>query len=97
MNDLDRAVTAANATVHQINETPAGRRTAGVPPWQAGHLLQPGPAYSWRTTGDPGLMEIWHHGQAVGTVALLPGFVARRAVLMDLIIDHLNHPQGEQQ
>jgi hypothetical protein len=40
--------------------------------------------------GDPGLFELWTDGQAVGTVALLPTFVERRAVLMDAICDHLN-------
>ena len=46
--------------------------------------------WSWRSTGDPGMFEMWRDGTAVGELSLLPGHVDRRAVLLDQIIDHLN-------
>ena len=48
------------------------------------------PEWSWRTTGDPGMLELWHNGTCVGVLSLLPGHVEHRAVLMDTIVDHLN-------
>lgn len=86
------AIRAAQATVAQIRATPAGDRTPGVPPWQAGRLLEPGPPWSWRSTGDPGMFEIWTDGEPVAVLSILPGHIARRAVLLDSIVDHLNHP-----
>lgn len=58
------------------------------------NLTAPKPEWSWRTTSDPGQLIIWRHGESVGSVCLLPGHVEHRAVLMDLIIKHLNDQGG---
>lgn len=79
---------AIRKTIDDIK--PQGDPVPGVPPWQGGRLLAPGPAWSWRSTGDPGMFELWRDGQAVGTLSLLPGHVQHRAVLLDTIVDHLN-------
>lgn len=50
------------------------------------------PDWSWRSTGDPGLFELRIDGETVGIITLLPGHVQHRAVLLDLIVDHLNQP-----
>lgn len=47
-------------------------------------------AWSWRSTGDPGRFELWHNGESVGMLSVLPGHIERRAVLLDTIVDHLN-------
>lgn len=75
---------------NRIHATPAGDRLPGVPPWQAGRLLQPGPPWSWRSTDDPGRFEIWWHGESVAMLTVLPGHIERRAVLLDTIVNHLN-------
>lgn len=53
-------------------------------------LLAPGLEWSWRSTGDPGLFEIWRNGEAVAMFSVLPGHIEHRAVFLDHLIDHLN-------
>ena len=73
-------------------KAPTGQRIAsGRNTWQGGRLVTR-PAWSWRTTNDPGLLQLWHDDEAVGMLSLLSGHVEHRAVLMDLIVEHLNHP-----
>lgn len=48
------------------------------------------PEWSWRSTADPCSFELWRHGESVGMLTVLPGHIERRAVLLDLIVDHLN-------
>jgi hypothetical protein len=46
--------------------------------------------WSWRSSDDPGLFWLWHHGRECGCVSLEPDKVTRRAVLMDSIVKYLN-------
>ena len=48
-------------------------------------------AWSWRSTGDPGRFELWHHGEPVAMLSVLPGHISQRAVLLDVVVDHLNN------
>lgn len=57
--------------------------------------IREAPEWSWRSTGDPGIFEIWRHGASVGVMSLLPGHVERRSVLMDTITEHLNNESLE--
>ena len=73
---------AANATVTQITKRELAVHAADCQCRTC--------RWSWRSTIDPGMFELWAGGQAVGTVSVLPGYVERRAVLMDRIVEHLN-------
>lgn len=49
-----------------------------------------------RTTSNPDLWVLRRDGIEVGSIALLPDATPRRQLLVDIIVDALNHPPRPQ-
>lgn len=69
---------------------PDGERTPGVPPWQAGKLLQPPADWSWRSTGTRGVYVLHRGDQELGQVSFMPGAVEHEGVALDGFVADLN-------